>query len=166
VGSFDVAHARFVLEHVRDPGLVVRNMVRAVRPGGRIILADDDYETLRLWPELAGLAAVWRAYRRTYDRHGNDPCIGRRLVQLLHHAGAGPTGNTFVFFGSCAGQADFAGFVANLVVVVLEARDDIAATGVAPAAVDALVDELGRWQRRPDAALWYGIFWAEGARPS
>ena len=42
-GSFDVAHARFVLEHVREPLAVVKNMVRAVRPGGRVILADDDH---------------------------------------------------------------------------------------------------------------------------
>src|SRR6266850_1948463 len=30
-GSFDLAHARFVLEHVLDPLTVVRHMVRAVR---------------------------------------------------------------------------------------------------------------------------------------
>ncbi|MEO6462750.1 MAG: class I SAM-dependent methyltransferase, partial [Candidatus Eisenbacteria bacterium] len=33
-GTFDVAHARFLLEHVTDPLAVVRQMVRAVRPGG------------------------------------------------------------------------------------------------------------------------------------
>src|SRR5262245_13271218 len=43
-GAFDVAHARFVLEHVADPLAVVRSMVRAVRPGGRIVLEDDDRE--------------------------------------------------------------------------------------------------------------------------
>ncbi|HET6349494.1 MAG TPA: methyltransferase domain-containing protein, partial [Candidatus Krumholzibacteria bacterium] len=35
-GTFDVAHARFVLEHLQRPGEVVAAMVRAVRPGGRI----------------------------------------------------------------------------------------------------------------------------------
>src|SRR6185369_876721 len=37
-GTFDVAHARFLLEHVPNPLAVVCQMVRAVRPGGRIIL--------------------------------------------------------------------------------------------------------------------------------
>jgi 2-polyprenyl-3-methyl-5-hydroxy-6-metoxy-1,4-benzoquinol methylase len=58
LGTFDVAHARFGLEHMPDPLLVVRNMARTVRPGGRVILADDDYETLRLWPEPAGFAPL------------------------------------------------------------------------------------------------------------
>jgi 2-polyprenyl-3-methyl-5-hydroxy-6-metoxy-1,4-benzoquinol methylase len=70
-GQFDVAHARFVLEHMPDPLLVVRNMARTVRVGGRVVLADGDYETLRLWPEPAGFAQLWQAYQRTYDRHGN-----------------------------------------------------------------------------------------------
>jgi SAM-dependent methyltransferase len=96
--SFDVAHARFLLEHVPDPLSVVRTMVRAVRPGGRIILADDDHDVLRLWPEPPGLAPVWQAYQRSYHRHGNDPIVGRRLVQLLHQAGAQPRRNTWIFF--------------------------------------------------------------------
>ena len=45
-GTFDVSHARFVLEHLRDPLAAVRVMVRATRPGGRIVLADDDHELL------------------------------------------------------------------------------------------------------------------------
>src|SRR6266576_212810 len=49
--SFDVAHARFLLEHLSDPAAAVREMVQAVRPGGRVVLADDDHEILRLWPE-------------------------------------------------------------------------------------------------------------------
>lgn len=164
-GTFDVAHARFLLEHLRNPVATVRNMVRAVRAGGRIILADDDNETLRLWPEPAGLAPVWRAYQRTYDRHGNDPSIGRRLVQLLHQAGAAPCRNTFVFFGACAGDPDFENFARNIASVISGSTDDIVETGVARGAVERLVAELATWSTAPDAAIWYGMNWAEGVRP-
>ena len=34
-GSFDLAHTRFLLEHVTHPEDVVRSMVRSVRTGGR-----------------------------------------------------------------------------------------------------------------------------------
>src|SRR4051812_4913370 len=50
-GSYDLAHARFVLEHVPDPLVVVKAMMKAVRPGGRLVLQDDDHDILRLWPE-------------------------------------------------------------------------------------------------------------------
>src|SRR3954468_8221888 len=87
-GSFDLAHARFVLEHVRDPLGVVRHMVRAVRPGGRLVLQDDDHDVFRCWPEPAGFAGLWRAFQRTYDRLGCDPFIGRRLGALAPRGGA------------------------------------------------------------------------------
>ncbi|HEX5132651.1 MAG TPA: methyltransferase domain-containing protein, partial [Candidatus Krumholzibacteria bacterium] len=51
-GSFGVAHTRFLLEHVREPDRVVAGMVRALRPGGRIVLEDDDHDVLRLHPAL------------------------------------------------------------------------------------------------------------------
>src|SRR5436309_15683962 len=81
-GSFDVAHARFLLEHVPDPLAVVRAMARAVRPGGRVVLEDDDHALMHLWPDPPGFRAVWDAYIRSYDRAGNDPYVGRRLVAL------------------------------------------------------------------------------------
>src|SRR5262249_38154988 len=72
-GTFDVAHSRFLREHVRAPLGAVRAMVRAVRPGGRVVLEDDDHDVLRLWPEPPGFWPVWQAYIRTYDRLGGDP---------------------------------------------------------------------------------------------
>ena len=165
-GTFDVAHARFLLEHLRDPLDVVKNMLRAVRPGGRILLADDDCETLRLWPEPAGLTTVWHAYQRTYDRHGNDPRIGRRLVQLLHQAGALPRRNTMVFFGACAGDPDFASYALNIADEISESIEDIVEIGVAKSMVERLLAELAVWRETPDAAIWYGMYWAEAMRPA
>ena len=165
-GSFDVAHARFLLEHVPDPLAVVRAMTLAVRPGGRIVLEDDDHDVLRLWPEPPGFAPLWRAYIRSFDRLGNDPAIGRRLVWLLHQAGAIPVRNTWIFFGSCSGSADFAAYVDNAAGVLLGARRAIVGGGLLPAAeFDAALAALDSWKGRPDAALWFAIAWAEGRRP-
>jgi len=164
-GSFDIAHARFLLEHVPDPPAVVRQMVRAVRPGGRIILQDDDHDVLRCHPEPAGFAALWRAYQRTYDRLQCDPFVGRRLVSLLHEAGAAPARCTFLFFGACAGEARFPELIENMTGLLRGARDPIVGSGLLGAReFDFAIEELGRWARRPDAAFWYAIFWAEGVR--
>lgn len=161
-GSFDLAHARFVLEHVADPAAVVREMQSAVRPGGRIVLEDDDHERMCLWPEPPGFSAVWRAYMRLYDRHGNDAIVGRRLTQILAAAGARPVRNTLLFFGSCAGRDDFSLYVENLAGILLQARDEMAAAGFfeATATVRA-VEELRAWAGNPGGAIWYGVAWAE-----
>ena len=164
--SFDVAHTRFLLEHLPDPLSVVKTMVRSVRPGGRIVVADDDHGVLRLWPEPPGLYDLWNAYMRTYDRIGNDPFVGRRLVQLLADAGARPVRNTWVFFGGCAGMETFPVLASNMAGVVRTARETmISMRLVEPEVFDRTMDEYAQWSKRPDAALWFAVAWAEGTRP-
>jgi SAM-dependent methyltransferase len=163
--TFDVAHARFVLEHVREPLRVVRNMVRAVRPGGRIILADDDHDIMRLSPAPLGFEDLWRAYMRSYDRNGTDPYVGRKLVSLLHEAGATPRRNTLIFFGGCAGMPHFDVLAANMLGVVVTARELILEHRLfEERAFDEVVAAFQAWATRPDAAIWYGMHWAEGTK--
>jgi SAM-dependent methyltransferase len=165
-GGFDLGHARFILEHVPAPERVVAQLARAVRPGGRVVLTDDDHSLLRLHPEPPGLLAVWDAFIRTYDRNGNDPFVGRRLPALLAQAGLRPVRSTWLFFGGCAGEETFPGVVENLCGNLRGAQEAIAATGAVSAGqVDAAVAALGEFSRQPGAALWYAFAWAEGVRP-
>ena len=165
-GTFDVAHARFVLEHVPDPLVVVRAMMRSLRPGGRIVLQDDDHDVLRLWPEPLGVRTLWAAYMRAFDRLGNDPHVGRRLVELLCAAGGQPTRTTWLFFGACAGEKMFAQLVDNMASLVAGAREAILSDGLLPAATfDAALAELRRFRDCSDGAFWYAVSWAEGVKP-
>ena len=164
--SFDILHTRFVLEHVSDPLAVARQMVRAVRPGGRIVLADDDHDVLRLWPEPPGLIQLWQAYIRSYDRLGNDPYVGRRLISLLHAAGAQPDRNTWIFFGACSGSVVFPAIVENLEKILVGAGELILTTArLDGASFDRAIAALREWSTLPDAAFWFATCWAEGTRP-
>jgi SAM-dependent methyltransferase len=168
-GTFDVAHARFLLEHVTDPLAVVQVMVRAVRPGGRIVLEDDDHAVLRLWPEPPGFDRIWKAYERTYERLGCDPYIGRRLVALLHEAGARPVKNRWLWFGACAGggDEDLQALAINIREILRGAEDAIRSAGeIDRMTFEAALEALDRWRGRPDASIWYASAWAEGVRPA
>jgi len=167
-GTFDVAHARFLLEHLPDPASVIQRMLRAIKPGGRIILEDDGHDILRLWPEPPGFNRLWASYLRTYDRVGNDPYVGHRLVSLLAHAGALPQRNTLLFFGACAGEPELlAAYVENLVGILQGVREPILdCAELDSAAFDECLIAIREWAKRPDAAFWYAVSWAEGRRPT
>lgn len=164
-GSFDLAHARFVLEHVADPLAVVRQMVRAVRIGGRIVLADDDHDVLRLWPEPPGFGALWEAYIRVIHLNRNDPFVGRRLVTLLHLAGARPRRSGAIHFGGCAGSIELATMVDN-VIGLFEGVREALLEGSLLARLDyeSALSAFRTWGKRCDAALWYAVPCAEGVR--
>lgn len=162
-GSFNVAHARFLLESLRDPRAAVAQMVRAVRPGGRIVLVDDDHETLRLWPEAPRVMAAWRAYLAWFDAAGGDSVVGRKLVAILHDSGARPVRAASLSFGVCAGEASFTDAVARLRSILETERQGILTTGcVDEAGLEAALDELSAWALRPDSAAFYVVRLAEG----
>ncbi|MFQ5720728.1 MAG: methyltransferase domain-containing protein [Acidobacteriota bacterium] len=165
-GSFDLAHARFVLEHLPDPAPVVASMVAAVRPGGRIILEDDDHAQLTIWPEVPGFMGLWEAYVAAYRRAGNDPFIGRRLVSLLHAAGGRVVRSTMLFFGAGAGEKTFPAVAENFVAILRGARAQIVEEGgLAGDVFASTMERFTDWVGRPDAALWYTRSWAEAQRP-
>ncbi len=164
-GTFDLAVTRFVLEHVPDPLNVVKEMVRAVKPGGRVVLADDNHDILRVYPEIPGFADLWKAYMKTYSALGNDPDVGRKLVSLLHDSGARPVRNTWIFFGSCSGENRFDIYVDNLIGVIDGAKEEVVRQGLfEEKKFTDIIASFEDWRERPDAALWYAVSWAEGIR--
>lgn len=83
--SFDGALAARLFLHVSEPEAVLREMVRVVRPGGRIVALDWDFETVTVdHPdrELTRRLLHWRN-----DHHGGNNWSGRQLWRLFHAAG-------------------------------------------------------------------------------
>lgn len=162
-GTFDLVWSRFLLEHVSDPQRVVDALVRALKPGGRIVLCDDDHDVLRLDPPIARFERVWKAYLRTYSARGNDPLIGRRLPRLIADAGARPTRNTWIFFGSCAGAGDWRPVIDNCRGILLGVRAQLE-RHLKPGEFDAGLEQYDAWSHRKDASYWLPLAWAEGRK--
>lgn len=167
LGTFDVAHARFLLEHIPRPAQVIEQMVRSVRPGGRIFVSDDDHDNFRPWPEPRGFPALWQAYVGSYERLGNDPYVGRRLVSLLRDVGLTSIRNTCVFFGGCAGNERFQAVADNLIGALEGAKDAMLSEEfLDEESFDTGMDGLQHWKAHSSAVLWYTVCCAEGTVPN
>jgi len=90
--SFDAARSERTLQWLADPALAVAEMVRVVRPGGRVSLIDTDWSTFTIDVGDEALAALVRNGLRTErDRASN---VGRRLHDLVGAAGCAPLART------------------------------------------------------------------------
>ncbi len=87
-GGFDLIHARLVLEHLRRRDEVLTGLVRALAPGGWLVVEDFDWSTSTVVdPPSPLLAKVAGACRAAFAAHGYDAEYGRRLPRMLRSAG-------------------------------------------------------------------------------
>jgi SAM-dependent methyltransferase len=78
--TFDVAHARLVLEHLPERAAALDRMIASTRPGGWIVVEDYDWACFGIEPaEPAGRRGA-DATLAFMQQAGHDPAYGRRLV--------------------------------------------------------------------------------------
>ena len=83
-GSFDACRVSRVLLHLDNPEAALREVARVVRPGGRIVAIEPDFDTLTLaHPDRATTRAVLKVFCDSFA-HGT---VGRWLVIWLRRLG-------------------------------------------------------------------------------
>jgi SAM-dependent methyltransferase len=86
--SFDLAHARGVLQHLDRRDEALARMVAATRPGGWVVVEDADFVTFEGPDTPEPFATVARAMNEAYAAiSGHDRYLGRRMLGLLQGAG-------------------------------------------------------------------------------
>ncbi len=88
-GAYDLAYARMLLQHLRQPVDLLRRMWSAVRPGGVLAVEDADFTAAFCEPPLPAHDFFLDVYSEALRRRGGDPQIGRKLHRYFVAAGAG-----------------------------------------------------------------------------
>lgn len=84
--SFDVAFAHQVLQHLREPGAALGEMLRVVRSGGLVAVREVDWGTVAYWPADSWIDRFVEVHFKTWYRNGGEPRMGRHLRALFNAA--------------------------------------------------------------------------------
>jgi len=83
-GTFDAVTATQVYEYVPEMSAALAEVRRVLRPGGRLLIVDTDWDSL-VWHSSD--PARMRRVLAAWDEHLADPYLPRRLGRLLSDAG-------------------------------------------------------------------------------
>jgi ubiquinone/menaquinone biosynthesis C-methylase UbiE len=85
--QYDCIYCRFLLTHLADPLHVLRQMLRAVRPGGMAVVGDIEAGGSFCYPHCPAFDAFLRHYGAAAARQGADADIGPKLHGMMLDAG-------------------------------------------------------------------------------
>jgi ubiquinone/menaquinone biosynthesis C-methylase UbiE len=154
--TFDLAYARYSLEHVADPARVLAEMRRVLRPGGRIAVMENDVTLMRFDPPCPAFEDVWTRFAEYQRQLGGDALIGRRLFRLLKDAGFQQIELSFQPEVHWSGSPGFRPWVVNIVGNVESAREGLIASGLCrPEQIGAACEELAALAEREDASATF-----------
>jgi SAM-dependent methyltransferase len=140
-GSFDLIHARLVLEHLPDRDRVVDRLANSLRPGGWLLIEDYDWTSYGADPPSELVRRVTGAITDLMSAAGFDPYYGRRLMGELagrRLTNVGAEGRMLVMGADHPGRAFY-----RLSLVSL--RDAVVQRGaVTNAEIDEVLGELDR----------------------
>jgi SAM-dependent methyltransferase len=84
---FDAAFLCWILEHVRDPMLVLSETRRVLRAGAPIVVTEVQNASFFLDPYSPNVMAYWLAFNEYQRELGGDPFVGAKLGNLLQAVG-------------------------------------------------------------------------------
>lgn len=158
--SFDLVYARYLLEHVAKPDVVLGEMRRVVRPGGRVAVCENDVSLIRFDPPCPVFDRAWDEFLRYQATLGGDGAIGRRLYRLFHGAGLTQIELSVQPEVHWHGSPGFAAWVRNIIGNLESAR-----RGLDETSLNQAVAELTALMERQDASSVFVWNRAKGVRP-
>ncbi len=85
--TFDLVHARAVLQHIPERDAVLERLARTVRPGGVLLVEDGDMRAFAEQPLPEPFGTVHRLMARGTVTPWRDPYYGTRLLEQFSRLG-------------------------------------------------------------------------------
>jgi len=88
-GTFDVVVCHQVLQHVRDPVGILKEMRRVAKVGGIVAARESDYAAFVWYPDVEGMRDWQALYQQVARSNGGEPNAGRMVHAWAKQAGFG-----------------------------------------------------------------------------
>ena len=153
---FDVVYCRYVLEHLADPLLALKEMRRVLKPGGKVFVQENNILVNLFYPECPSFEALWGKFAVLQGRLGGDALIGKKLLPLLTRSGFEGVELSIQPEVHYSGRPSFRPWIENQIGNVEGAAKELESRQLATAEeISRAVAELKEWMGRDDACAFF-----------
>jgi ubiquinone/menaquinone biosynthesis C-methylase UbiE len=85
--SYDLVYARFLLAHLQRREQALQGMLRALRPGGVVVVEEVDFAGHFCHPRCPAFCRYVELYQQVVRSRGGDAFLGPKLPRMLLEAG-------------------------------------------------------------------------------
>lgn len=154
--TFEVVYGRYILEHVRDPLLVLAEAYRVLKAGGRLFVQENTISLFRQYPECPTFDQVWNKFIRLQTQLGGDAEIGKKLFSYCHKTGFEQVVPSFAQEIHYAGKDTWIPWIDNLMGNIRGAMDQLTALGYCEVQeIEQALAELHRLKQQPDGSSYF-----------
>lgn len=161
--SFDVVLCHQVLQHVKDPVGVLREMRRVVKHGGIVGARESDYGSFAWYPEVEGMGDWLALYRKVARANGGEPDAGRMMHAWAKRAGFPAASITCSASSWCYNTREEIAWWSDLwserTVASSFADTAVAAKAATREELEAVARTWQRWGQEDDA--WFSVLSGE-----
>ncbi|HSO25555.1 MAG TPA: methyltransferase domain-containing protein [Methanobacteriaceae archaeon] len=164
--SFDHIFVCFVLEHVLDPVMALKELKKYLKKGGSITVIEGDHGSCYFHPESNESLMAWECLIKAQQDLGGDPLIGRRIFPLLEEAGFKEVKVTpRVVYVDRSKPEMVDGFIKKTIIAMVE--------GVKDQAINSGLIDQGKWEKgiddlyksaQKDGTFFYNFFKGSGIK--
>jgi SAM-dependent methyltransferase len=164
--SFDHIFVCFVLEHVLDPVMALKELKKYLKKGGSITVIEGDHGSCYFHPESKESLMAWECLIKAQQDLGGDPLIGRRIFPLLEEAGFKEvTVTPRVVYVDRSKPEMVDGFIKKTIIAMVE--------GVKDQAINSGLIDHGKWEKgiddlyksaQKDGTFFYNFFKGSGIK--
>lgn len=83
----DFIHSRFVFMHIANPGVTLKKLYNALRPGGSMAFGESSWKELSFSPPIPEFEGLKKAIIKVGQNNGSDYNFGSELIPILQRAG-------------------------------------------------------------------------------
>ena len=157
--TFDIVFCHQVLQHVKDPVGILREMRRVAKPGGIVAARESDYGAFTWYPEVAGMKNWQSLYRKLASYNGGEPDAGRMIHVWAKSAGFATESMTCAVSSWCYSTkqevAWWSGLWAERTVASSFADTAIQSSIATKAELEEVSETWKRWGDEKDA--WFSV---------